>query len=37
MPARAHLVFEGRVQGVFFRANTQRIARQLHLTAGCGT
>lgn len=32
MPARAHLVFEGRVQGVFFRANTQRVARELGLT-----
>lgn len=29
---RAHLVFEGRVQGVLFRANTQRIARELMLT-----
>lgn len=29
---RAHLIFEGRVQGVFFRANTQRIARELGLT-----
>jgi acylphosphatase len=29
---RAHLVFEGRVQGVLFRANTQRIARELKLT-----
>jgi len=29
---RAHLVFEGRVQGVLFRANTQRIARALELT-----
>ena len=28
---RAHLVFEGRVQGVNFRATTQRIARQLNL------
>jgi len=26
------LVFEGHVQGVFFRANTQRIAREMHLT-----
>jgi acylphosphatase len=25
---RAHLVFRGRVQGVFFRANTQRVARE---------
>jgi acylphosphatase len=30
--ARAHLVFEGRVQGVLFRASTQRIARELGLT-----
>jgi acylphosphatase len=29
---RAHLVFEGRVQGVFFRASTQRIAREMQLT-----
>ena len=29
---RASLVFEGRVQGVFFRANAQRIARELKLT-----
>ena len=29
---RAHLVFEGTVQGVSFRANTQRIARELGLT-----
>lgn len=29
---RVHLVFEGRVQGVFFRANTRRIARELGLT-----
>jgi acylphosphatase len=28
---RARLVFEGRVQGVFFRASTQRIARELSL------
>ncbi len=32
MPARAHLIFEGRVQGVFFRASTQRVARELGLT-----
>lgn len=29
---RVRLVFEGRVQGVFFRANTQRIGRELQLT-----
>lgn len=29
---RVRLVFEGCVQGVFFRANTQRIARELSLT-----
>jgi acylphosphatase len=29
---RARIVFEGRVQGVFFRANAQRIARELKLT-----
>jgi acylphosphatase len=29
---RVRLVFEGRVQGVLFRANTQRIARDLGLT-----
>ena len=29
---KAHLVFEGRVQGVFFRASAQRIARELKLT-----
>lgn len=28
---RAHLKFEGHVQGVFFRASTQRIARTLGL------
>ena len=29
---RAHLVFSGRVQGVFFRANTQRKALELSLS-----
>ncbi len=29
MNARAHIVFSGRVQGVFFRANTQRQAVEL--------
>jgi len=29
---RAHVFFGGRVQGVFFRANTQRCAESLHLT-----
>lgn len=29
---KARLVFEGHVQGVFFRANTQRIAREMKLT-----
>ncbi|HIH00507.1 TPA: acylphosphatase [Thermoplasmata archaeon] len=28
---RAHVVFEGRVQGVFFRANAQECARALGL------
>lgn len=28
----AHLVFHGTVQGVSFRANTQRIAREMGLT-----
>ena len=31
MEKRAHLVFKGRVQGVFFRANAQRIANELGL------
>lgn len=26
MKARAHVIFQGRVQGVFFRANTERKA-----------
>ena len=29
---RAAIVFEGTVQGVFFRANAQRIAREMKLT-----
>ena len=29
---RKHVVIEGKVQGVFFRANTQRIAASLGLT-----
>jgi acylphosphatase len=29
--ARAHAIFRGRVQGVFFRANTERKARELGL------
>lgn len=28
---RAHVIFEGRVQGVFFRANTQECASSLGL------
>ena len=31
MKVRARVVFEGRVQGVFFRANTQRCAESLGL------
>ena len=31
MNARAHVIFHGRVQGVFFRANTQRQAVELGL------
>ena len=31
MTIRARVVFEGRVQGVFFRANTQECARSLGL------
>ncbi|MFQ6060538.1 MAG: acylphosphatase [Thermoplasmata archaeon] len=31
MKARAHAIFRGRVQGVFFRANTERKARELGL------
>ena len=29
---KAHLIFEGTVQGVSFRANAQRIAREMGLT-----
>lgn len=29
---RAHLIISGRVQGVFFRANTQQKANQLNIT-----
>jgi acylphosphatase len=29
MKARAHAIFRGRVQGVFFRANTERKAREV--------
>lgn len=29
---RAHVIFEGKVQGVFFRATTQECARDLMLT-----
>jgi len=32
MRTRAHVFFEGLVQGVFFRANTQRCAEELGLT-----
>lgn len=32
MGERARLVFEGRVQGVYFRANTQRVATEEGLT-----
>lgn len=32
MKIRAHVVFEGLVQGVFFRANTEERARSLGLT-----
>jgi len=32
MRVRAHVFFEGRVQGVFFRANTCRCAEKLGLT-----
>lgn len=30
--ARAHVIVEGRVQGVFFRAHTQEMAELLNLT-----
>lgn len=29
--ARAHVIFQGRVQGVFFRANTEKKAQELGL------
>ena len=29
---QAHVIFRGKVQGVFFRANTERKARELGLT-----
>lgn len=32
MKVRAHVFFEGRVQGVFFRAHAQRCAESLGLT-----
>lgn len=32
MAVRARLVFAGLVQGVFFRANARRVARELGLT-----
>lgn len=32
MKVRAHVVFEGLVQGVFFRANAQKCARSLGIT-----
>lgn len=32
MKIRAHAIFEGLVQGVFFRANTKRCADSLQLT-----
>jgi len=32
MKKRAHVLIEGRVQGVFFRAETRSIARQHNLT-----
>lgn len=32
MKIRAHVFFEGLVQGVFFRANTKRCASSLELT-----
>lgn len=32
MKVRAHVVFEGLVQGVFFRANTRKCAESLGLT-----
>lgn len=32
MKVRAHVIFAGRVQGVFFRANTRQFAEALGLT-----
>ena len=32
MDIRAHVLIEGRVQGVFFRAETRTVARQYDLT-----
>ena len=32
MNIRAHVLIEGRVQGVFFRSETLSMARQYHLT-----
>lgn len=32
MNVRAHVIFKGRVQGVWFRANTQKKAKELGLT-----
>ncbi len=32
MKIRAHVLIEGRVQGVFFRAETRTVARQHNLT-----
>jgi acylphosphatase len=32
MNIRAHVLIEGRVQGVFFRSETLSVARQYHLT-----
>ena len=31
-PVRVHLLISGIVQGVFFRANTEKVARSLQLT-----
>ena len=30
--SRAHLIIHGRVQGVFYRAHAQKIAKKLNLT-----
>lgn len=32
MLSRAHVIFEGKVQGVFFRANTRRFAEENRVT-----